>query len=158
MSRRRACLEVRMTSERKQKANRANARLSTGPKSANGKARSAKNALRHGLNSSVLSDPCLAEEVERMAHRIAGERAGSELLACARAIAEAQIDLQRVRTYRLRRSQLALANPQANRGAPCGDDELPIGLSEIAAAQLRLKPIRAAVMVEMGLGNEHLPS
>ena len=59
-----------MTSERRQRANRANARSSTGPKTAGGKARAAQNAFRHGLNVSVLSDPSLAPEVEAMARRI----------------------------------------------------------------------------------------
>jgi len=42
-----------LTSDRKIKANRANARMSTGPKTRHGRARSAKNAFRHGLSLAV---------------------------------------------------------------------------------------------------------
>ena len=45
-------------SERKLRANRANARKSTGPRTAQGKAYSRRNALRHGLTShTLLIDP-----------------------------------------------------------------------------------------------------
>jgi hypothetical protein len=76
--------------------------LSTGPKTAAGKARAAQNAFRHGLNVSVLSDPLLAPEVEAMARKICGPDADAETLEWARRIAEAQIDLNRVRTSRRR--------------------------------------------------------
>ncbi len=131
-----------MTSERKQCSNRANARLSTGPKTAKGKARASKNARRHGLNLPVLRDPSLAKEVETMACRIAGEGASGELLARARAIAEAQIDLQRVRLYRLRRMQEALAGRPRGSGEPWDEDDLPVGLSEIALLERKLTRIR----------------
>ena len=131
-----------MTSERKQRSNRANARLSTGPKTAEGKARASKNARRHGLNLPVLRDPSLAKEVETMACRIAGEGASGELLARARAIAEAQIDLQRMRLYRLRRMQEALAGRPRGSGEPWDEDDLPVGLSEIAVLQRKLIRMR----------------
>jgi len=83
-----------LTSDRQQRANRANARLSTGPKTAGGKARA------HGLNVSVLSDPLLAPEVDAMARRICAADADAEMLEWARRIAEAQIDLNRVRASR----------------------------------------------------------
>jgi hypothetical protein len=86
-----------LTTDRQQRANRANAKSSTGPKSAPGKARSAQNAMRHGLNVSVLSDPALAPLAEEMARKT-----DAEAVECARQIAEAQIDLNRVRDSRRR--------------------------------------------------------
>jgi hypothetical protein len=91
-----------LTTDRERRANRANAKSSTGPKTARGEARSAQNALRHGLNVSKLSDPALAPLAEAMARRIAGPNANAEALEGARRIAEAQVDLNRVRGSRRR--------------------------------------------------------
>ena len=82
-----------MTSDRRQCANRDNAKSSTGPKTAAGKARAAQNAFRHGLNVPVRSDPLLAPEIEAMARRISGRYADDETMKGARRIAEAQFDL-----------------------------------------------------------------
>src|ERR1700704_1881657 len=112
-------------SEKKRAANRANARASTGPKTPAGKARVARNARRHGLNLPVTADPALAPEVEALARDICGLGGGAhgqvaplhpgphpplysalhpalhpalhEKLHLARRIAEAEIDLIRVR-------------------------------------------------------------
>jgi hypothetical protein len=100
-----------MTSERQHRANRANAKASTGPKSATGKTRAAQNAFRHGLNVPVLSDAALAPDVEALARRIAGNVSGAPLVEQARRIAEAQIDLRRVRERKLRLIANAYANP-----------------------------------------------
>jgi hypothetical protein len=91
-----------VTSDGRQHANRVNAKSSTGPKTAAGKAGAAQNAFRHGLNVSVLSDPLLAPEVETMARKICSFDADAETLKWARRIAEAQIDLNRVRNIRRR--------------------------------------------------------
>jgi len=88
-------------SDRKRQANRKNARRSTGPRSASGKERSARNALKHGLTVPVLRDPLLAPEVASLARRIAGAR--EELIDLATPVAEAQLHLLRVRR---RRSEL----------------------------------------------------
>ena len=89
-----------MTSDHKIKANRANARASTGPKTADGRARAARNALRHALSLPVCSIPALSEEVQALAREIAGHGANAETQELARRVAEAQIDLRRVRSAR----------------------------------------------------------
>jgi hypothetical protein len=92
-------------------SNRENARLSTGPKTAAGKTRSARNALRHGLSLSVLSYPMFSAEVEALAREVAGTDATPKIQELARRIAEAQIDLRRVRYARHERLSKALADP-----------------------------------------------
>lgn len=89
-----------MTSPRKIQANRANARASTGPRTAPGRARAARNARRHGLSLSVFADPVLSEQVEALAREIAGESTRDDIYELARRVAEPQIDLQRVRYAR----------------------------------------------------------
>ena len=88
------------TSDAKIRANRANARASTGPKTKHARRRSARNALRHGLSLSVYADAALAEEVAALAREIAGINANAEMQELARHVAEAQIDLRRVRVAR----------------------------------------------------------
>ena len=100
-----------LTSDRKIKANRANARASTGPKTAQGRVRTARNALRHGLSLPVCSNPALSEEVEALAREIAGPGADAETKELARRVAEAQIDLRRVRYARYQLLSRALADP-----------------------------------------------
>jgi hypothetical protein len=100
-----------MISVGRSKANRANARASTGPKTAQGRAHSARNARRHGLSLPVLSNPALSEEVEPLARDIAGAGATPEILELARRIAESQIDLRRVRSARHELLSSALCDP-----------------------------------------------
>ena len=94
-----------MTSARKRYSNAMNARKCTGPRTAAGKARAARNVLRHGLNVPVRADPDLAPEIAAMAREIvASERydAGDPhqfALACR--IAETQAHLVRVQEAKL---------------------------------------------------------
>jgi hypothetical protein len=89
-----------LTSERKIRANRANARASTGSRTTWGRTRAARNALRHALSLPVCSIPALSEEVQSLAREIAGPGANAEIQELAREVAEAQIDLRRVRYAR----------------------------------------------------------
>jgi hypothetical protein len=89
-----------LTSDAKIKANRANARASTGHKTAPGRARAARNAHRHGLSLPLYSDPKLCKAVEALTCEIAGTNANAKIGQPARRIAEAQIDLRRVRHVR----------------------------------------------------------
>src|SRR6201993_5615608 len=89
-----------MTSAAIVTANRGNAVRSTGPRTRDGKAAVARNALRHGLSLSVLADPALAPEAAALARRIAGEGASDERRDAALRIAEAQGDIERIRRVR----------------------------------------------------------
>ena len=84
-----------MTSSEKQAANRRNAKRSTGPRTARGKARSKRNALKHGLSVSAL-DALAEREVRDLAARFAAEGSVAEALP----LAEASYDLRRIRAIR----------------------------------------------------------
>jgi hypothetical protein len=99
-----------LTTERKITANRANARISTGPKTRHGGARSAKNAFRHGLSIPAQSDQAVCEQVQTLARQIAGQHASAYTQILARRIAEAQVDLRRIRHARHQFLSEALAD------------------------------------------------
>ncbi len=107
-----------MTSARKIRTNRANARASSGPKTAAGKAHSALNAFRHGFSVPIFLDPTLASDVEALALRIAGKATDLNLLELARRIAEAHIDLRRMRPYRHRLIERAMPEVLAEAAEP----------------------------------------
>ena len=100
-----------MTSARKTKANRANARASTGPRTVQGRARSTRNARRHGLSLPVLADPIFSQDVAELTREIAGLNPSAELYELARRVAEAQIDLCRVRHARFDLLSSAVGDP-----------------------------------------------
>jgi hypothetical protein len=100
-----------MTSDCRRSANQANAKASTGPKTRAGKARSSKNAVRHGLSIPIWSDPTLAPQAEAIALRIAGPDAEGETMEWARRIGGAQADLMRARARRKELIERLLADP-----------------------------------------------
>jgi hypothetical protein len=87
-------------SEARREASRRNGRASRGPKTAAGKARSARNACRHGLSRPANLEPSLAQDVAALAGAIAGPAAAPERLAMAYCIAAAAIDVMRARRAR----------------------------------------------------------
>ena len=118
-----------MTSFRKWRANRANATASTGPRTKAGRARSARNAFRHGLNVSVFSEPAFAPQAEALARGIAGPDVDPEGLQWARRIAEAQVDLDRVRLARRQAIERILSDPRD--GLASGDPQMVRLLSRV---------------------------
>jgi hypothetical protein len=87
-----------MASERQIAANRRNAKKSSGPRSADGKARSRRNALSHGLSIASRAIPAFQQDVMLLARALspAGEDIGDTALIAA----DAEIDLLRIRKYR----------------------------------------------------------
>ncbi len=83
----------------------------TGPTSAAGKARSAQNARKHGLNVPEMYDPDVSAEVEFMAEEITPGCEDPELIGRARRIAEAQVDLIRIARARRDIISAAMADP-----------------------------------------------
>jgi hypothetical protein len=86
-----------VASERQIAANRRNARKSTGPRSGAGMKRASRNAYRHGLNLSITSTAASAKQLDKLVRKIAGETEDAMVLERARAIAQAELDLARVR-------------------------------------------------------------
>src|SRR4030095_2020849 len=86
-----------MASERQIAANRRNARKSTGPRSGAGKNRSSRNAYRHGLTLSITSTAAFAKQLDKLDRDIAGDTSDAIRLERARAIAQSELDLARVR-------------------------------------------------------------
>lgn len=89
-----------MVSGRKQQANRANAKRSTGPRTTEGKAQVSRNALGHGLAVPVSANPAFQPKIEELAHAILESCGRDHSFELALRVAEAQIDLNRVRIAR----------------------------------------------------------
>ena len=91
-----------MATEKQIAANRANAKRSTGPKTAAGRAKSSRNAYRHGLSGDVaLEDPALQVQVNLIAEALLADQTSSDdnLIAAAE-FAEAQVKLLEIRKVR----------------------------------------------------------
>ena len=90
-----------MNTSARANANRRNAKKSTGPRTGAGKSRVATNAHRHGLAVPIAALPELETRVTVLARHIAGENPSTNRADLARRVAEAQVDLQRVRAAKL---------------------------------------------------------
>jgi hypothetical protein len=110
-----------MASERQIAANRRNARKSTGPRSGAGKNRSSRNAYRHGLTLSITSTAAFAKQLDKFVREIS-DTTDAIVLERARAIAQSELDLARVR-----RAKVALIE----RGAVFGELDPPQAFSTV---------------------------
>ena len=84
----------------------------TGPRTRQGKARVARNAWCHGLSLPVAADAARAPEISALAFEIAGDGASDARRDAAARIAEAQVDLIRIRRVRLAATEQLLAGKE----------------------------------------------
>jgi len=89
-----------VATERQRSANRANAGRSAGPRTRAGKAVASGNARKHGLAAAVRGEPGVEAEIEQLARAIADEAGRPDLVGLARRIAEAEMDMRRIRRSR----------------------------------------------------------
>jgi hypothetical protein len=141
-----------MTSDRKIAANRQNARKSTGPKSGAGKLRSRRNALRHGLAIDVGADALLGAEVKKMVTAMA-TASGQEAMFCARQLAEAEMDLLRIRKVRtaIFNAVLAKSDPE-----PPDHRELNTKLAKLDRYERRALSRHKRALRTISLAAEHV--
>jgi hypothetical protein len=90
-----------MISLLRRSANRRNARRSTGPRTASGKARAAQNARKHGLRAAALRDPAMTKNIAELARKLAGPGADAQRFEAACRLVAAQMDLQHIRMARV---------------------------------------------------------
>jgi hypothetical protein len=86
-----------VTSLKQIAANRRNATRSTGPVTAQGKASASRNARRHGLSVPVCHTSAVAADIREFALQLAGDASSRTESDLARAAAEAQLELLRIR-------------------------------------------------------------
>src|SRR5262249_18295955 len=86
-----------MASERQIAANRRNAHKSTRPRSSARRKRASRTAYRHGLTLSISSTAAFAKQLDKLVHEIAGDTKDEIVLERARAVAQAELELARVR-------------------------------------------------------------
>jgi hypothetical protein len=129
-----------MTSARKIAANRRNASHSTGPRSAEGKMSSRRNAFKHGLAMPMVRDPAEQAEIERLTTALVGVAGDATHLAVARAAAVAELEFRRACDYRVQviNTEIAMVEGENAGNAPSVDKAPP----EVAAMMRRLDDLK----------------
>jgi hypothetical protein len=105
-----------MTSPAKIAANRRNARRSTGPRSAAGKARARRNAFRHGLATPASLDHVAMDRINDLIFALTRDFPSKLELELATLTAEAQSEIERVRQAKVSMVKRAYAHLRAEGG------------------------------------------
>src|SRR5262245_40797412 len=139
-----------MASDRRIAANRINARKSCGPRTAVGKARISRNAMRHGLASLTHRAPLIFQETEQIAKALCGADDNPLLFEQALIIAENLLLLRCVRLERIaaiERLRDCAAIPLAK-----GDNRMTLARAKIREAELAEAEIDK-MMVQYGFSD-----
>jgi hypothetical protein len=94
-----------MASEKQLRANRENAKRSSGPRTAFGRLKSSRNALRHGLSLPLTADPVASMKAHQMAQMLVPE--GADDMQVMAAVEMAQAHAQSLRIAAVRSKLLA---------------------------------------------------
>jgi hypothetical protein len=89
-----------MASEKQLKANRENAKRSTGPKTAAGRLKSSRNAVRHGLSRPLATDPAALIKARQLTELLLSDGADVTQVVAAVEVAHAQAQVLRVAAVR----------------------------------------------------------
>jgi hypothetical protein len=89
-----------MATQKQITANRANAKRSTGPRTAAGRSKSSHNTYRHGLSCQRALDSVGLAMLDSIARALIGNDASDDQVIAAKEIAEAQLELRRIRDVR----------------------------------------------------------
>jgi hypothetical protein len=137
-----------VTSKRQRAANRANSAKSTGPRSKAGKSAAKLNALLHGLATAAPSEPGADAEIQHLARAIVDDAGRADLFELARRVAEAELDLRRIRRARVTLAKLSseiskslppAASPNPKPSKKAGGDKNQRKPSSLAEMALRLQ-------------------
>jgi nitrate reductase beta subunit len=101
-----------MATEKQIAANRANAKRSTGPKTAAGKLKSSGNAYRHGLSGPVRPTPETLTMVHSITRELTGEQATQDRRKLVADFALAHLELLRINA--IRTEQFAKVDPNGS--------------------------------------------
>ena len=101
-----------MATEKQIAANRANAKRSTGPKTAAGRAKSSRNAYLHGLSCALRLAPSEPAKVDAIVAALVTDQANKERLDSAFEFARAQLELLRIRTARTELTATVQSGPK----------------------------------------------
>src|ERR1700682_1584516 len=113
---------------------------STGPRTAAGRRKSSRNSYRPGRSLPMPVDPQVLVEIEALAQAIAGETASQDQLEAAKALAEAQFDLKRIRDTKIAATPVVLdelLDPRVVTGLAALDryERLALGRRKLAIRQ-----------------------
>ncbi len=133
-----------MSSHAQLTANKRNAARSTGPLTASGKQRVSRNALKHGLSTSIGRHRANSTKIEALAVAIAGDNAETHRLRAARGVAEAAFELRHQQEFRLALVEVeAVRISAATKVAPDHEDDGDHATADAARGFMLALPVLA---------------